>query len=257
MLSHAIRTLTLTDHRYSTTITPMIISTVEETTTVLIGEQTGAPTVVLTDPTPITGVGADGLATQDYDDEIYPIELPFEIELYAERSSSLRVSINGWVALSNDTGSDDHYSFNNGAIPFRNSDDEYGLPNIVFAPYWNDLYVSEQTEQGLYYEVIGEAPNRNVSFEWYTSLFQQPSGYYHFIATFQEAKPGSSIFTYYQANGERPLNTGKYGTIGVQSFIHDEHAMWSYNTLVEPGLELTYSPADNLIRRTNAISCDA
>ncbi|KAI5357789.1 hypothetical protein Slin14017_G118020 [Septoria linicola] len=237
------------------TETPLVTSTLVETTTILIGQQFGEPTVVLASPTPLTGVNAEGLATQDFDDERYPVELPFEIEAFGVRSSSLVVSVNGWIALSDDTGSIDHYSFDNSQLPRMNSNDDWGLPDTVFLPYWNDLFIAQGTAQGLYYEVSGTSPNRNVSFEWYTSLYSQSTGYYHFIATFQEAEPGVAIFTYYQANGETPLNTGRYGTIGVQSFLEDKSTQYSYDRLVSPGLEITYDPAKNVFLRTNSVNC--
>ena len=250
------RTITSTRTVQSlSTNTPIITSTILETTTVLIGQQYGAPTVVLASPTAITGVDSDGLATQDFDDERYPIQLPFEIEAYGVRSSNVMVAVNGWIALSNDTGTVDHYSFDNAQLPRMNTDDDWGLPDTAFLPYWDDLFVAQGTAQGLYYEIGGEAPNRNASFEWYTSLYSQAAGYYHFIATFQEAKPGAVVYTYYQANGEVPLNTGKYGTIGVQSFMDDESAQYSYDQLVSPGLEITYDPAKNTFVRTNSVNC--
>jgi hypothetical protein len=107
------------------TTTPVVTSTILETTTVLIGQQYGAPTVVLASPTPITGVDGSGLATEDFDDERYPIQLPFEIEAYGVRSSNLMVAVNGWIALSNDTGSVDHYSFDNSQLPRNNTDDDW------------------------------------------------------------------------------------------------------------------------------------
>lgn len=237
------------------TETPIVTSTILETTTVLIGQQFGAPTVVLARPTAITGVDSDGLATKDFDDERYPIELPFKLEAYGIRSSRVMVSVNGWIALSRDSGSVDHYSFVNAQLPRMNTDDDYGLPDTAFLPYWNDLFVAQGTAQGLYYEIGGEAPNRNVSFEWYTSLYSQPLGYYHFIATFQEAKAGAVVYTYYQANGEVPSNTQRYGTIGVQSFVDDKSAQYSYNRLIAPGLEITYDPEKNLFLRTNSVNC--
>jgi hypothetical protein len=202
-------------------------------------------------------VDEDGLATANFDDELYPIEIPFDLEVYGVRSRNLVVSVNGWIALSNDSGSFDHYGFDNSELPANNSNDDFGLPSTVFLPYWNDLYVYDGTAQGLYYEIAGEAPQRNVSFEWYTSLYLQPTGYYHFIATFREDQPGAAVYTYYQANGEMPQNTLKYGTIGVQAVSTDDHSQYSYNRLVAPGLEITYEPASDVFRQTNVVSCEA
>jgi hypothetical protein len=63
------------------------------------------------------------------------------------------------------------------------------------------------------------------------------------------------VYTYYQANGDVPLNTGTYGTIGVQSFAAGEAAQYSYDELVVPGLEITFEPGEEAFVRTNTVNC--
>jgi hypothetical protein len=81
----------------------------------------------------------------------------------------------------------------------------------VVAPYWDDLYVYGNTPQGLYYKVDGAAPARTVTFEWYTSHYQDPTQYYHFTAKFSENSPGTSEFVYYQIS-----DRGVSATVGAQ-----------------------------------------
>lgn len=154
----------------STTVTTTPTTTIDEIKTVIIGPQAGTPTVVLASPTPITGV-SNGLATSDVDDSpTYPLTLPFELELYGVRSSSISVSINGWVSV----GNSDFTTYVNTPLP------AVGLPDTVFSAYWYDLYVYAGTPQGLYYEVAGEVGSRTVAIEWYTSLYRNSVGYTHF-----------------------------------------------------------------------------
>lgn len=158
-----------------TTVTSIATTTIEEIKTIIIGPQAGTPTVVLASPTPISGVDGTGLATANLDDiPTYPLILPFELELYGVRSSSISVSVNGWVSL----GLSDVGEFVNTPLP------AHSLPDTAFVVYWYDLFVYQGTPQGLYYEISGENENRTLSIEWYTSLYQNPAGYTHFSESY-------------------------------------------------------------------------
>jgi hypothetical protein len=79
------------------------------------------------------------------------------------------------------------------------------------APFWDDLFIYPNTHQGLYYEVDGTAPQRTVTFEWYTSHFGSGTEYYHFTTQFSEAEPGAWTTTYYQVS-----DSGSSATVGTQ-----------------------------------------
>src|ERR1700710_2422764 len=77
---------------------------------------------------------------------------------------------------------------------------------------WDDLYIFEGTQQGIYYQVTGTAPNRQVIFEYYTSAYVRPTEYYHFTITYNENVPGIATFQYYSVS-----LSGGSATVGGQS----------------------------------------
>lgn len=90
------------------------------------------------------------------------------------------------------------------------------LPTVAFPgatalAYWDDLYVYNGTEQGIYYKIEGDAPNRTVTFEYYCSHFQQPEEYYQFQMVFFENNPGVVQYIYYVIS-----DLGVSCTVGVQ-----------------------------------------
>ncbi|KAK5696274.1 hypothetical protein LTR17_024352 [Elasticomyces elasticus] len=229
-----------------TTFTPTTTSIETSTTTVIVGQTTGTPNVVLASPTAIFG-DAGGNSPRDYDDQSATVEIPFAIEIYGVSSSSIVVSINGFVGLTNDPGVD----FDNVPLPQSINQGVQGLPNTAVCPFWDDLYVYADTPQGVYYEVDGAAPTRNISFEWYTSHYSDPTQYYHFIATFEEANPGVTTFTYYEISDH-----GSSATVGMQSIQAGQSTQYSYNNGgITPGLELTYDDGSNAFEVSNSVSC--
>ena len=87
----------------------------------------------------------------------------------------------------------------------------YQMPYYAAMALWDDLYMYDGTPQGLYYQVDGPVGSRTVTFEWYTSFFQQPSRYYHLSAQFSEATPGTVLYRYYQV-----ADSGLGATVGIQ-----------------------------------------
>ncbi|KAK5709878.1 hypothetical protein LTR17_019382 [Elasticomyces elasticus] len=139
-----------------------------------------------------------------------------DLEQDSVSSSSIVISINGFVGLTNDPGVD----FDN--IP---------LPQQPFDPSGDKLYVYADTPQGVYYEVDGAAPSRNISFEWYTSHYSDPTQYYHLIATFEEANPGVTTFTYYEISDHGSSATfGMQGTDGPVDAVLIQQ--WRYHAWV-------------------------
>jgi len=98
-----------------------------------------------------------------------------------------------------DSCSHEPFSFVNLALP--DFVDEYQTaysPLASMLVFWDDLYIYEGTPQGIYYEVDGVAPNRNLTLEWYTSDYSDDSHHYHFTALFQESVPDFVEYTYLQ-----------------------------------------------------------
>ncbi|KAG9604931.1 hypothetical protein KCU77_g3821, partial [Aureobasidium melanogenum] len=238
------------------TSTPVTTTTIISTTTVTVGAVVGTPSVVLPSPTPITGVDANGLATANLDDlPAYQVTLPFAMQLYGVSSNVVQVSVNGWIALTNDVSP----SYVPSQLPVGTSTGAAGLPDTCFLPYWNDLYIYAGTPQGLYYQVDGEAPNRKVSFEWYTDLFGNQGHYNHFLATYKEAVPNSIVYNYIQVDNAMPSSSQRYQTVGAQSRTGGNFAQFSLNNSPEitPGMEITLNPSTNSFVQTNTVSCPA
>jgi hypothetical protein len=97
----------------------------------------------------------------------------------------------------------------------------YGLHRNCFAccrilqyngiAFWDDLYLYQNTSQGLYYASQGNAPNRTLVFEFYTSHYSQPAEYYHFQVIFFESLPNVVQNKYFDAS-----DGGVSCTVGVQ-----------------------------------------
>ncbi|RMY75462.1 hypothetical protein D0863_02567 [Hortaea werneckii] len=159
--------------------------------------------LALASPTAI--IGELSGSSVDYDDVVSSeIELPFQVWLYSQSSANVRVSTNGVVGfttLNNEFDNIDlpYFGFSNCSdIP---SDDGSGsatcFTDTAALPLWADLYIYNGTQQGIYYEIAGTTPNRQVSFEFYESLYSDPSQSYHFLVHFLEASPNYVTFQYH------------------------------------------------------------
>ncbi|KAL2075205.1 hypothetical protein VTL71DRAFT_147 [Oculimacula yallundae] len=87
----------------STIPTPIItsttlISTETDFITSTVPASSCVPTLVLLRPTAIIGV-VGGVSTTSYDDDIATITLPFPITFCSQTSATVRVSVNGWMAI--------------------------------------------------------------------------------------------------------------------------------------------------------------
>ncbi|KAM0359513.1 hypothetical protein ACHAP4_003105 [Fusarium culmorum] len=168
-------------------------------------------TVTLSNPIPI--VGSLGGATNDFDDIFYPIVSSFPITIYNHSSTNVFVSINGLMSL--DTGD---RTYTHQPLPFRSG----GLPAYTLLPFWCDLFIYKDTPQGIYYEIVGQAPSRSLCVEWYVSRYGDKDQYYHFLVLFEEARPNIVTYKYFEA-----LDKGVKCTIGAQG--PNSAQQWSYN----------------------------
>ncbi|RGP67597.1 hypothetical protein FSPOR_5784 [Fusarium sporotrichioides] len=168
-------------------------------------------TVTLSNPIPI--VGSLGGATNDFDDIFYPIVSSFPVTIYDHSSTNVFVSINGLLSL--DTGD---RTYTHQPLPFRTG----GLPAHTLFPFWCDLFIYKDTPQGIYYEIVGQAPSRSICIEWYVSRYGDKEQYYHFLVLFEEARPNIVTYKYFEA-----LDKGGKCTIGAQG--PNSAQQWSYN----------------------------
>ncbi|KAI4721295.1 hypothetical protein E4T48_02415 [Aureobasidium sp. EXF-10727] len=125
--------------------------------------------------------------------------------------------------------------------------------DVVAFGLWDDLFIYQGTQQGIYYEVDGAAPNRRTSFEFYISHFSDQTQYYHFLMNFYENRPNVVNYQY--------LNVSDYGvsaTVGVQMFSANLFKQFSYNQpVICNGMQLTFdtTPGINSLNVDNAGDC--
>lgn len=113
--------------------------------------------------------------------------------------------------------------------------------DTVVLPLWDDLYIYEGTQQGIYYEIGGTAPSRTVIFEYYLSHYADDSQYYHFLVYFYEAQANVVTFQYLNVS-----DLGVSATVGVESDTAGNYAQYSFDqAIIYPGLQITYDPSSN------------
>ncbi|KAI7328119.1 hypothetical protein KC315_g6803 [Hortaea werneckii] len=204
----------------------------------------GDVSLALASPTAI--IGDLSGSSVDYDDVVSAeIELPFQIWLYSQSSANVRVSTNGVVGfttLNNEFDNIDlpYFGFSNcSTIPSEDgSGSDTCFTDTAALPLWADLYIYNGTQQGIYYEISGTAPNRQVSFEFYESLYSDPTQSYHFLVHFLEANPNYVTFEYLDIS-----DWGCTATVGVESLSGgSRYSQYSYlQRVIYPGLQITFN----------------
>ncbi|KAI7153132.1 uracil-DNA glycosylase [Hortaea werneckii] len=204
----------------------------------------GSVSLALASPTAI--IGDLSGSPVDYDDVVSSeIELPFQIWLYSQSSANVRVSTNGVVGfttLNNEFDNIDlpYFGFSNcSTIPSEDgSGSDTCFTDTAALPLWADLYIYNGTQQGIYYEITGTAPNRQVSFEFYESLYSDPTQSYHFLVHFLEASTNYVTFEYLDIS-----DWGCTATVGVESLSGgNRYSQYSYlQGVIYPGLQITFN----------------
>ncbi|KAK4498185.1 hypothetical protein PRZ48_010842 [Zasmidium cellare] len=222
--SVATGTATTTRTTTLTAATPLYTSFTSTTTTTTITTVSTytVPPVVLSSATAV--VGSLNGSPSNYDDSYYALTLPFSIGTFGSYASQIYLGINGWVGFPSGSG-----TYVNTALPATN------MPDTCIMGLWDDLYIYQGTQQGIYYQVSGATGTRVITFEFYTSAFQRPSEYYHFTMTFYEATPGVTLFKYYDVS-----LSGSSATIGAQKVSSNKVAQYSFNQpVLSAGMSLT------------------
>jgi hypothetical protein len=75
------------------------------------------------------------------------------------------------------------------------------------------LFLYQGTQQGIYYEVDGNSPNRQTTFEFFLSSYGDPTKYYHFLVKFFEDRLNVVTFQYLKVSDH-----GVSATVGVEMF---------------------------------------
>ncbi|KAK5170512.1 uncharacterized protein LTR77_005100 [Saxophila tyrrhenica] len=182
------------------------------------------PAVALASPTPIIA-GAD-VPTYGVDDDVYPITLPFPVTMYGQSNSLLYVTSNGVISFANS------YAYSNTPMPAA----PWSAAAVL--GLWSDLYIYQNTDQGIYYQVDGASPNRQATFEFYLSHISSTCQYYHFLIKFYENLPNFVNVQYLNVS-----DNGGHETVGIQSGsgFGNKFVQLSYNQpVVYPGMDLLY-----------------
>jgi subtilisin family serine protease len=105
------------------------------------------------------------------DDDVATLNLPFSLQFGGGGFSTVYVSSNGTLSFTN--AFDDFLNFSIPVNYFENLNSQNSPPPALLqpvvtlvAPYWMDLYPVKGTNQNVFWEVIGSAPNRQLVVEW-------------------------------------------------------------------------------------------
>lgn len=95
------------------------------------------------------------------DDAVATINSPFAISFGGGSFSTLYVSSNGTISLTQPF--DGYQTF---PLPYGSYFGTELYPTTVIAPLWEDLYPLKGTDQNVFWDVTGTAPNRQLVIEW-------------------------------------------------------------------------------------------
>ncbi len=156
-----------------------------------------------------------------YDDRYYLVSLPFPFVFFTNIYTQVYPSTNGLVA------------FGAGSTASANANlPAAAVPNNFAACYWDDLRIwsTNPITEGVYYEVLGSAPNRQAIFTFaledtfYSSGAMPP---YRFQMVLSE---GTHQITcqYQQMTLATPRGTGQSATIGLENATGTEGLLYFY-----------------------------
>ncbi|KAK5759124.1 hypothetical protein LTS12_010732 [Elasticomyces elasticus] len=160
------------------------------------------------------------------------VVIPFALTVYGVASSTVTVSSNGVLGLGTPLTTD----YNNSPLP------QYAINGVGIFPCWDDLLISVGTPQGVFYGVDGTAPNRAITFEWYTSHYGNATFYYHFLASFWENMPNVTTFDYLNMS-----DSGVSATTGIEAQGPAKYAQYSNNQAVlTSGKIISFNNSQNI-----------
>ena len=153
------------------------------------------------------------------DDWVTTINTPFVINFGGPNQGfdMLTIGSNGALSVTNS----DAVDMSNLALP---SDKHVSL----IAPFWDDLNPAS-SEGGIYYETLGEAPNRELVVEWRNVRHYSSQDGATFQVVFFE-NSSDILFNYLDVDfGNAEFTNGKSATIGIQT-TQDRVIQVSHNT---------------------------
>ena len=95
------------------------------------------------------------------DDSVAAVNSPFPIQFGGGSFSKLYVSSNGTISFTDVFG-----AFDDVFLPPNAAYQSYSTLTTLVAPFWQDLYPVAGTDNNVFWEVTGAAPNRELVVEW-------------------------------------------------------------------------------------------
>lgn len=156
---------------------------------------------------PYTYRAIEGEALLTSDESSTPLEAPFEIPFAKSDGgqSLLFVGSNGVISFTD-----------NRVLSFENQPLPYAAFGSLIAPYWDDL-VPRDDSSGVFADVIGDAPHRELVVEWRNMRHYDLLETITFQVVFFEDSP-KILFNYQDVDfGNNSYNDGRSATIGIQT----------------------------------------
>ena len=154
------------------------------------------------------------------DEMVEHITSPFDISFANQNvGTKVYISPNGVIFFN----SNDYVSYVNKALPSR------FLPQEALVPYWDDLYPGMNSSNGVFWGVIGNAPNRKLVIEWRDVEHYDNQERVTFQVVLTE---GSSDIRYNYKDlsfGSEYFDNGRSATIGLQQ-SYEFAQQYCYNT---------------------------
>jgi len=164
------------------------------------------------------------LATSVGDDTIIPITLPFPFNYCDSAYTKIYVSTNGFISFCSNQPS----AYNNTIVP------SYDAPNCALYPFWDDLILPVDQSAQIYYQTVGNAPERKFVITWY-NVARKNSDYsqrLNFQVIFYEN--GQILFQYKNTVcGLQQANFGKDATIGMENLDGSSGLLYLYGSETE------------------------
>ncbi|KAI8633597.1 hypothetical protein F5Y19DRAFT_246235 [Xylariaceae sp. FL1651] len=170
-----------------------------------------APTLMLKNPFVI--MGDLHKAPEEVDDRYKLVDnLPFPLVFYGRITNKVWITDNGIIAFDDNPAAYTDES----CLEYKDAENlpfsKPNFPKYALFPLWADLMICKGGKHGIFYKPDGTTPNRTLSVEWLITQYGATDDYYHFSATFEEARPGVVTYKYNAVDGD----AGTKCTVGAQ-----------------------------------------
>ena len=178
-----------------------------------------------------TGTPVFNAATASYQDETSLVNLPFSFDFFGQTYNEFYVCVDGFVA------------FENPSPPTGDNKDitDMAAPNKIIAPMWDEWQVRGGTNDRVYTQIIGSAPNRQLVIEWWSMSGSgaNTTSYAYFGISLHETTSIIELYYYYAVGLNTSATSGIKWT-GADSYAADPN---SPNMNTWPTRDYMYTPS--------------